>query len=282
MSVNATTIDVDTQSNDLSAQGNVSTRSKPTQAGSTAPPSALFSGDTPIVGSADKLVYTKSSSRAVYTGTAKARARLTQLQSPSQVTAIAIDYNDTTRNLNASGNVESTSIVESASSTPSTSQQKPTSGATQKTQTVNADTMAYDDTRRTATYKGAPVHVTTSDGDRVEGTTVVFTLEDDSSDLKSMKASTAVWATLSGGYEARGDVLTYDAKADTYTLDGRPGDKSAQVKSPQSDNPGSCNLHTGMRLVLNRNTGQVTVPGTGQAPQTVDKVACTMSLRNSK
>lgn len=271
MTVDAVTIDVNTQTNDLNAQGTITTSSKPATGG-TAPPGALFSGDGPIIGSADRLVYTKSTSTAVYTGTPKSPARLKQMQSQSEVSGNTIEYTDTSRNLKARGNVSSTWQFESEASKP---------GATeQKTQTVSADTLVYDDAARTAVYTGNPVDVTSTDG-HVNGKTVTFRLEDDSSELRSMKAVTAVWANLSGNYEGSGDVLFYEAKNDTYTLDGRQG-APAKVKSPPDNNNPTCKLNTGMRVVLNRNTNQVTQPGEGQAPQAVAQVPCTMSLRPPK
>jgi lipopolysaccharide export system protein LptA len=274
MDVNAVTIDVDTDSNDLKAQGTVSTVSKHA-AGTTSPPSALFSGDEPVIGKADALSFTNSSSLAIYTGTARSQARLRQGQ--SEVTANSIEYSDTTQALNASGNVYSVWLLDTTGTTPGSTQQK--------TQEVTADTMAYDETHRTAVYKGAPVHVRSTDDSKVEGQTVTFRLADDSRELRTMRAQTLVWATLSGGYDAVGDVLVYDAKNDTYTLDGRPNFETAKVKTTGSDSTGanaSCNLHTGMHLLLNRSTGQVTAPGEGQAPQTVEPVPCTMSLRRAK
>lgn len=274
MTVDAVTIDVDTSSDDFKAKGSVRTHSKP--APGTAPqPAALFSGDDPIIGSAETLEFTNKTSTAIYTGTPQAQARLKQ--GDSAVSADRIEYTDTTRNLKATGKVDSNWLFDSE---PDASGKK----EPPKQERVRADTLAYDESTRTAVYKGAQVRVTTTDGTEVVGQTVTFRLADTSRTLQSMRAQTDVWATLSGGYEAAGDVLTYDATPDIYTLEGRNG-QAAQVKSPKSDSPASnpqCSLNTGMRLRLDRKTGIVTVPGEGLAPRTGEQVPCSMSLRHSK
>jgi lipopolysaccharide export system protein LptA len=275
MSVNALTIHVNTNTNDLDAQGSVVTRST-ASATDTAKPGALFGGSEPIIGSAETLRFTKTTGAAVYTGTPRAQAQLKQGQ--SEITADRIDYSDTTRGLVGTGKVYSVWWLETTADTPG-AKDKPL-----KSQRVRADTMTYDDATRIAVYKGAPVHVTTSDSD-IEGRMVTFRLAETERALKSMRAEGGVWATLSGGSEAVCEVLVYDAAIDVYTLEGLLGQETAKVKSPRADSPPTkpmCDLYTGMRLQLNRKTGAVTVPGTGQAPRVTDEVACSTSLRRSK
>jgi len=276
MSVNAHVINVNTNTDDLDAKGAVGTNTK-RAAGDTTKSNSLFGGKEPILGFAESFVYTKSSGKAIYTGTPAARARLTQ--GDSRVTGERIEYSDTTRNLNASGNVDSVWLLDSA-----TSKQV-------KKQVVRAETLTYDEEGRTAVYTGALVHVTTDEG-IVEGRTVTFRLAAASRTLETMEAQTDVYATLSEGYEALGHVLIYTAKNETYVVVGRPGVKPAVVKSPDNnaqpttagnkpDTP-QCKWTESMRLELNRRTNSVTIPGDGQAPQSTTQKACSIPLRSSK
>jgi hypothetical protein len=132
MQVDAPTIDVYTDTNDLQANGGVITRSNPSSG--AAAPGALFNSKDPIIGTADSLTFTKSSGKAVYTGTPRAQTRLTQGQ--SEVMGDRVDYSDTTRNLNASGKVYSKWWLESGTTG---------SGGQLQSQEV-AGTMAYDET----------------------------------------------------------------------------------------------------------------------------------------
>ena len=103
---------------------------------------------------------------------------------------------------------------------------------------VRAETLEYDEAARTAIYKGPRVvddHTTDSD------------VEAGSADVpaRGRVAGAGVHARrrapcgrqLSGGYEAIGDVLVYRADTDLYTLEGKAGQETAQVKSPRADSP---------------------------------------------
>jgi lipopolysaccharide export system protein LptA len=145
--------------------------------------------------------------------------------------------------------------------------------------------LQYDEAGRTAVYTGQVVTMTTSDSD-VDAGKLTFRLAAESRTLETMRAERAVWTKMSGGYEAVGDVLVYQAATDLYTLEGKAGLEAAQVKSPRSDAPGSktpmCNLNDGMKLELDKKTGAVRVPGGGQAPQNVTAIACSAPLRRRK
>ncbi len=111
MTVDGATIDVDTNTDDLRAQGTVTTRLKRAPGSAAAPKGALFAGDEPIIGGADALRYTKSSGTAHYTGSTRGQAMLKQGQ--SVVIADQIEFADASRNLSASGTVDSTWLLES-------------------------------------------------------------------------------------------------------------------------------------------------------------------------
>lgn len=275
MSVDGATIDVDTNSDDLKAQGSVTTRVTRAPGSGGDSRGALFGGDEPIIGGADTLRFVNSTGTAFYTGTGRAQAQL--IQGQSKVVADRIEFTNTTQNLAASGNVDSIWLLEQ---TPSA-----TGEAALKRYRVRAETLQYDETARTAVYKGPLVSMTTDDGN-VEARVLTFRLLAESRALETMLAERNVWAKLSGGYEAIGDVLLYRADTELYTLEGKAGSETAQVKSPRSDDPPSttpkCNLNDGMKLELDKRTGVVRIPGEGQAPRNVSEILCSVSLRRSK
>ena len=100
MTVDGSTIDVDTNTNDLHAQGSVTTRSPRSPAARPHRRARCSRGDEPIIGGADTLRYTKSTGTAFYTGTARAQAQLEAGRSP-QSSAIESSSSTPSRNLNA-------------------------------------------------------------------------------------------------------------------------------------------------------------------------------------
>jgi lipopolysaccharide export system protein LptA len=274
MEVTAWTIDMRTESQDLTAKGAVRTRTS--QKASTAPSTgSLFAGKDPVLGAAESFTYTKSSGRAVYTGTTE-RARL--WQGEPKVEAEEIVYFDETQSLTASRRVDSTWELDPDAGDKS--------GTSVKTYKVRADTLDYDDGRRTAVYKGATVFLNSADGD-VEARKMTFQLAKASRTLEEMRAEQAVYAQLPGGYEAVGEVLVFQAGQDVYKLSGIQG-RNAQLKRPadRTDSPSTaapqCTLSESMQIDLNRRTNEVATPTTGEAPKPSRPIACTESIRRSK
>ncbi len=272
MTVDGWTIDVWTTSQDLTAQGNVTTQMTRAAGRAGDAPGSLFGGPEPVNGGAETLAYTKSTGTAVYTGIAGSPARL--LQGSSRVVADRIVYADLSHNLTAEGQVDSTWVFDA-----------PGGESALKRYGVRADTLTYDDAARTAVYKGSIVTLAMADGD-VEARIVTFRLAAASRALESMRAEQQAWGKLSGGHEVAGDVLTYQAETDVYILEGRPGYETARVKSPKagdsSATPTTCTLTEGMKLELNKRTGAIGIPGEGQAPRKTIEVSCATSLRRSK
>jgi len=274
MEVTAWTIDVRTESQDLTAKGAVRTRTF--QKASAAATASLFSAKDAILGAAESFTYTKSSRRAVYTGTTATSARL--WQGEPKVEAEEIVYFDETQSLTASRRVDSTWELDPGAG------DKP--GTPVKTYKVRADTLDYDDARRTAVYNGATVYLNSSDGD-VEARKMTFQLAKASRTLEQMRAEQDVYAQLPGGYEASGEVLVFQADQDVYKLSGMPG-RNARLKRPadRTDSNATtapqCTLSESMQINLNRRTNGVEQPTSGEAPKPNQPIGCTDSIRRSK
>ena len=270
MTVDAWTIDVETASENLNAEGSVRTQTKAGEASK----GSMFSGKDLIIGTAATLKYVKKDARATYTGTSAAPARLRQGE--SVVTAEEIDYFDTTRSLNARRKVDSTWLLDPpVTAKPGTPVQK---------HQVRADTLAYDEGKRTAVYKGSLVILTSPDA-TIEAETLTFVLAADSKALDFLRAERSVFAKLDGGYEADSDKLEYRGGQEEYKLFGKVGEE-ALLKSPGQGNepptsPSSCTLNRGMEFTVNRKTGALS-HGAGQAPKPTTPIACATPIRRSR
>ena len=287
LEVNATTrIEVRTDTQDLRAQGSVTTLMEQKPAKAARPPGALFEGDAAVIGAADTLDYVKATGKATYTGTRGAPARL--VQGPTSIAADLLDFTEKSRDLIARGAVDAMWMFAVA---PKDAKPAEPGGSTPpaplKAHRVRADSLRYDDSARTSTYVGTPVTLTTEDGD-VEARKMTFTQAATSRALASMRAEGDVMATWPGGYEAVGAVLVYDAATEEYTLYGKDGHEVAQVKSRKKGPDGSvapgsnCTVTEGLQLVLNRRTGDVQTPGRGESPRNTVEQPCSQPLRRVK
>ena len=198
--VQATTIDVALDSHDLVAKGKVQTFASPSkekpEPGKT---TGLFEAGEPVRGFSTELVYTSETKRAVYTGTAKELAEL--LQKSGTIKAERITVDDSTRNLEAKGNVEQKFRTESKSADGKTPG-KPTQ------QTAKSDSLVYDDAARTATYTGNAT-MTNEEG-LTEGQKITVFLAKEDKSIQRLEVegpNDNVFSQLSGGNEVRGDRL---------------------------------------------------------------------------
>ncbi len=265
MTVSANEIDLQLETENLAARGVVGTRTAKKPATGQAA-GALFGGDEPVFGTADALDYVRASGKAIYTGGARTPARLTQ--GATVISAARLDFTESTSNLVATGQVDSQIVMTGPAADPK-AQARP-----QKYR-VHADTFTYDDAKRTAVYEAPVVVLTTEDGNRTEARKLTFELAKEARTLERMRAEGAgggVLATVSGGYEVRGDLLVYRADTDVYTVTGRP----AMAKS--AERGGRCELTVGTRLEMNRQTGSFEVPGSPGGSSTAP-IACSESLR---
>ncbi len=156
----------------------------------------------------------------------------------------------------------------------------PKTPAKAQTYNVKSETLTYDDARRVAVYEAPLVTLTTEDGNRTESRKLTFELAKESRTLDRMRAegsNRGVFATLSGGYEAEGELLVYVADTDIYSITGKPAvvksapDKDAQCKRTESTN-----------VEVNRKTGSVDIPGRNQALSKTTAMSCSESIRSVK
>ena len=266
LTVDAPQIDVFLESENLKARGGVRTRTVKTAESKKKPAGSLFEGDEPIYGTADSLDYVKETGKATYLGSARSVARLKQGETDIQ--AVRLEFTESTNNLVGTGQVDS-KIFMTAPTSDVKAQAKP------QVYSVKADTLTYDDARRVAVYEAPLVVLTTEDGTRTESRKLTFELAKDSRALDRMRAEGAndVFATLTGGYEAKGDLLVYRADTDVYTITGKP----ATVKSPDKDN--TCKQTVSTIVELNRKSGTVSLPGNSPAPSSTAPIGCAESIR---
>jgi lipopolysaccharide export system protein LptA len=227
----------------------------------------MFEAGEPVRGVSTELVYTSETKRAIYTGTAKEPAEL--LQKSGNIKAERITVDDSTRNLEAKGNVDQKFRTEAKSADGKTPG-KPTQ------QTVKADSLVYDDAARTATYTGNATM--TNDEGLTEGQKITVFLAKADKSIQRLEVegpNDNVFAQLSGGNEVRGDRLTYDAATEMYHVFGKP----VLVKSPAKDRSG-CVISRGPEVKLNRRLNTVEwPPGRTDAVGTDELVKCEVSIR---
>jgi lipopolysaccharide export system protein LptA len=272
ITVDGRAIDASLDSDNIVATGAVTTQMRPRAEKRLTTGGSLFTGDAPINGAAETFRYTKSSGLATYEGTATTSARLWQGQ--SELSAQHIALTDTSRNVSARVGVDSIFWVEP----------KPgdTGAAALKRYRSRADTLSYDEARRTAVYTGTLVILTSEDGD-IEAPRISVTLAPDTRRVQSLTADGdgLVFATFAGGYEAVGERLTYDASTETHTLFGKP----ARVKEPNRPAAGPpapagrCLVHIGPEVVVKGSARDVSMPGPGNALQSTEEIRCDESLR---
>ena len=267
LTVDAPQIDVFLESENLKARGGVKTRTVKAPESKKKPAGSLFEGDEPIYGTADSLDYVKETGKAVYLGSARNLAHLQQ--GKTDIAAARLEFTESTNYLVGHGQVDSRIFMTAPTSDPKV-QTKP------QVYQVKADTLTYDDARRVAVYEAPLVVLTTEDGTRTESRKLTFELARESRALDRMRAegtNDGVFATLPGGYEAKGDLLVYRADTDVYTITGKP----ATVKSPDKDN--TCKQTVSTIVELNRKSGTVSLPGNSPAPSSTAPISCAESIR---
>ncbi len=271
--VDATQIDINTNTHDLTATGAVRTLTQPDPEAGKKPGGGLFNDKEPIRGLAERFVYTNATGKAIYTGSATTTARV--FQGKSEVLGDEVRLDDVSQNLDASGRVSTTFEMTVAAGGASKTA-KPTDYH------VTAATFHYEDAKRIATYEGKnpPVVMKGTDGE-TEGQKIVLRLAKDSRSLEQMHVEGGdqdLYTKMSGGYESTGAILDYDVATDIYVLTGRP----VKVKSPRQDGgkgPARCDLTRGLKIVLNRKDGSVRVLDQGGVPGGTDTMNCDQSLR---
>jgi hypothetical protein len=271
--VDAREISLESASENLDATGDVRTQTVRDKERAAKAAGSLFEGASPIIGAADRLIYRRDTGRATYTGTVKTPASLTQ--GDTSVLGATIDFVESTNQLTARGQVDSTLLMAATEAEAKSGKMK--------AYKVRAETLMYDDAKRVAEYAGKPAILTTVDGD-TEGATLTFVLAETSRTLKTMRAAGDVYARLAGGYEAVGDTLDYDAATEEYNLRSARTGSLARVKAPQKQEAGapvsdSCILSesTWIRFKV---PGSVEHPGKGEANRkSIEKSCASITLR---
>ena len=240
MRVDATRfIEVNLETHDLEAAGDVKTQSQRTETTSPSDRAALFDGPEPVFGFGDQFWYQQARRQVRYTGTETTTARLRQGESEVRGDELVLD--EQSNDLRATGRVESTlPIGEPAPTTP---------GSPPAMYRATAETMVYVDQARTVEYEGTPVTLQTPDG-RTTAARIVLTLADQGRKLERMVATSDpadpltadVRSTLSGGRESLSVSLIYDAAADRYTLQGGRG-RAVLLQTREQD--GTCSTLRG-------------------------------------
>jgi lipopolysaccharide export system protein LptA len=249
-------VDVDLNTNDLHAVGDVNTNTAPGAKKTSAATAnaGLFNDHDPTFGQGREFWYTDATKRARYLGTDAKLAKVQQTD--NSVTAVDITLASDTNDLSAKGRVESVFNMES-----------PQAGKPASTYRVKADSLDYRDAARTASYAGSPVTMAGPDG-TTSSRQLVLTLAAAERKLERLEATTEVSAKLSATREAVADVLIYEAASDRYTLRGLNG--RALVLREAGDKPGTCSIMTGATGYFTHSTQAPNFP-TAENPGGGDK-----------
>jgi lipopolysaccharide export system protein LptA len=274
--VEALYISVTLDNHDLRARDNVYAKMTQGKNDEKAHPPALFDDKQPIFGTAANLKYVGASGAATFVGGTVA-ARVFQ-KDDSQISAERIDLDQDSGNLQASGNVNSTFLLDA---TPDSA--KPKSAVTKTAPTkASGKEMRYVDAARKATYIGeaASLAVFTGTEGRVEGQQIDVTLAQEQRTVDKLEATKDVYAKLEGGREAVGPHLTYDASTEIYTITGGAGQpvyfKNVDAKA------GRCNLETSTEVIYDRATASVHEPAsTSRAIRASRPVPCETPIKTA-
>ena len=270
LQVDAQSINIDVNTHDLDASGDVKTRNRPS-APSTTPEkkSALFDfndPNRPIYGTSEKLRYTSDSGRATYTGTPETLARTWQDQNSVQGDEVTLETE--THNLKATGHVSSTYFLAPASTSTERSDGPPPKPTEYR---GSADSLDYRDAERIATYLGAPATLKSADSTTTAPhIDVIFNEEGNAVDR--LNATSGAYAQLEGGREAVGQQLVYTAATETYILTGSKA-TPARVKLPNSDKSG-CTKSTGEKLTFTKQSGSA------DGARQTENIPCTVSIKD--
>jgi lipopolysaccharide export system protein LptA len=258
-------VEIDLNSHDVHAQGNVTT-SNPPKSGARAGgargaaasrDSAIFHDDEKAIGFGDEFWFDKKADQVRYLGVPGTLARVKQGETDIYARDIRIE-NDS-KDLQATTEVKATMPIEP---------EKRAAGAAVSLYQVTADLMTYRETDRTVTYLGTPVELSNADG-KTRAPKVVLTLDADGKKLQRMEATSdpalktreQVTSTLTKGERVWSDSITYDAASNQYVFTGLP----FRLQSTNAD--GSCTQHSGSRGSLTPGGGsKVEGPGSDIAP----------------
>ena len=269
LQVDAQSIDIDVNTHDLDATGDVKTRNRPSEPSPTPQTkSALFDfndPNRPIYGTSDKLRYTSDTGRAVYTGTPKTLARTWQDQNSVQGDEVMLETE--THNLKATGHVSSTYFL-----TPTSTDTQAGGPPPKPTEyRGSANTLDYRDADHLAIYMGAPATLKSADS-TTTAPRIDLIFNDQGNAVDRMNATGGAYAQLEGGREAVAQQLVYIAATETYTLTGSTA-TPARVKLPNSDKSG-CTKSTGEKLTFTKQSGSA------DGARQTESIDCSVSIKD--
>jgi lipopolysaccharide transport protein LptA len=264
VSVAARTIQFGLSTRELSAETKVRSTIQPQKKGRPGEgpkvPSVL-SSDEPVNVTSNRLAYKGRGLPAVYSG------NVTLWQgNDTSIKGDKVTIDDKTGNLAAAGNVTTSFIVEDAAAKSAEGRRVPTTGT--------ADTFAYDDARRLATYT-THAHIVGPQGD-VIGEKIELFLKAAVNELERAEAygPNGEVQVKEGKRIAKGSHMTYTAADDLYLMIGTP------VEIIEEKN-GSCTQTLGATVRFNRATDQASVEGSrsGKIPMRSETLkACPAGL----
>ena len=264
VTVAARTIQFSLGSGALIAETNVRSTIDPRnrKKGSTAKVPSMLDDDEPVNVTSNRLEYKGEGSPAVYTGA----ATLWQ-GADTTIKADSITIDETTGNLTARGKATTSFLFEEAD--PKSGQKK------RQSTTGTAETFAYDDNKRIATYTGK-ARMTGPQGD-VNGEQIVLYLKPEVNELERAEATGAngTVTVRESNRIAEGAHLVYTSADERYVMTGTP------VKIVEERN-GTCTLTTGTSATFNRASESAEVLGlaSGRIPARNEALkACPPELR---
>ena len=214
---------------------------------------SMLKQDRPVNVKSNRLDYDSAASLATYEG----NARLWQDgEDGATILADKIVVDDDTGNLRATTNVTTSTVMKQAVDAA-----KPKPSQRPEQTVTKADEMLYEDGKHRATYTGS-VHMNGPDGDLTSDRLELYFAEQ-GGDLERAEAEGNV-VSKQELRRAFGKHLTYDAKADTYTMTGAPA-------TVYDDTPPNCKLTKAPEVKFRKesNTGSATGRTFGQKSEAV-------------
>jgi lipopolysaccharide export system protein LptA len=217
---------------------------------------SMLNQDRPVNVRSNRLDYDGNASLATYEG----NSRLWQEgDDGATILAHKIVLDDKTGNLHAIENVTTSTVMTQAEQPGKPKPpQKPAATITK------ANEMLYEDAKHRATYTGS-VHMNGPDGDVTSDKLDLFFAEQ-GGQLERAEADGNV-VSKQEARRAFGKHLTYDAKADTYTMTGAP----AMV---YDDTPPNCKLTKAPAVTFRKETNTGSATGNGTFGQKSEAVVC--------
>ena len=216
---------------------------------------SMLKQDRPVNVKSNRLDYDSAASLATYEG----NARLWQDgDDGATILGDKIVVDDKTGNLHAITNVTTSTVM-----TRANHQEKPAPSQKTEQTVTKANEMLYEDAKHRATYTGS-VHMNGPDGDLTSDELELFFAEE-GGQLERAEADGNV-VSKQTARRAFGKHLTYDAKADTYTMTGAP----AMV---YDDTPPNCKLTKAPAVTFRTESSTGTASG-GTFGQKSEAVAC--------